>query len=399
MLTNVIRKEIKELLTPATVLPVIVMFFIFAGMGNFIGGLKEKAMEKPKIALVCNDDGNITSIFLKEIKERCEVVYEGNLSNAYGIKGDAIVEIPYNFSYLIEQGKKAKIIIHWLISYATLSEAIPYENLMAVIKQAENKIIEEISHKYNMNASFFLNPVDTEEHTIFRGKEIDLPPSAILRFFSSQSTTLPIVIMIIIIISGGMVISSMGMEKENKTLETLLSMPIKRRDIIAGKIIGSAVVGLVIAMIYMAGFSYYINSFYSEVKIDYFKLNAFDYFLISLSVFSSLFSALSMCIVFGAFAKSYKSAQTLSLPISSLAIFPMFVIMFKDFFSLPLSLKILIFAIPFSHPMMAPRFLLLNEYGIVFAGIIYSFIFSLIFIIIAVYIFKTDLLITGRIRK
>jgi len=208
--------------------------------------------------------------------------------------------------------------------------------------------------------------------------------------------------MIIILTSGGMVITSMGMEKENKTLETLLTLPIKRRSIIAGKIIGAAIVGFIIAIIYLAGFSYYMQSFSSE-KIDLssygFKLTIIDYIIIALSLFSTLLAGLSMCIVIGSFAKNYKSSQTLTLPISALAIIPMFIIMFKGYSSLPLALKAIIFTIPFSHPMMAPSFLLMEEYGIVVAGIIYSLVFALICIAIATYIFKTDLLLIGRIRR
>ena len=199
-----------------------------------------------------------------------------------------------------------------------------------------------------------------------------------------------------------MVITSMGMEKENKTLETLLTLPIKRRSIIAGKIIGAAIVGFIIAVIYLAGFSYYISSFSTE-KIDLasygFKLGIIDYVIIAFSLFSALLSGLSMCIVIGSFAKNFKSAQTLTLPISALAIIPMFIIMFKGFSSLPFVLKAIIFVIPFSHPMMAPSFLLMKEYGIVLAGIAYSLAFALACIAIAAYIFKTDLLLIGRIRK
>jgi ABC-2 type transport system permease protein len=241
--------------------------------------------------------------------------------------------------------------------------------------------------------------VEYDEYTIIKNREVAAAPEKIISFFSSQSMSIPIVIMIMIVTSGGIVISSMGMEKENKTLETLLTLPIKRSYIVTGKIIGATIVGAIIAFLYMLGLRYYISSFGMQEKLAGFNLNGMDYALISISLFFSLLAGLSLCLVIGSFAKNYKSAQILSLPVSILAIIPMFILMFQDFSSMSTPLKAIIFSIPFSHPMMAPSLLLLDEYSLVVYGIVYSAIFSIICILIATWIFKTDLLITGRIRK
>ncbi|MCD6448802.1 MAG: ABC transporter permease [Thermoplasmata archaeon] len=402
-LLNIVKKEVKELLTPATVLPVVLMFIIFAGMGNFFGEAAEKAKEMPKIGLACNDDGNASKIFVDVMKAYCNIVtWNNSIEEVKERKGFALIEVPSNFSSNIENFSKAGVKIYWVINDIGIANAFPYETIKNIIEIAEREIANNILEERKINASFVSNPINEEELTVFKEKEIDVSPSVILQFFSTQSTTVPIIVMIIILTSGGMVITSMGMEKENKTLETLLTLPVKRSNIIAGKIMGAAIVGFIIAMIYMAGFGYYISSFSGE-KIDLseygLKLDILDYVFISLSLFSSLLAGLSLCIVIGAFAKNYKSAQTLTLPISALAIIPMFLIMFKGFASLPFSLKTIIFAIPFSHPMMAPSFLLLDAYSIVVAGIAYSFIFSLICIAIAAYIFKTDLLLVGMMRN
>jgi len=81
-----------------------------------------------------------------------------------------------------------------------------------------------------------------------------------------------------------------------------------------------------------------------------------------------------------------------------LALIPMFLTMFMDYDTLPLALKALIFAIPFSHPMMAPRALIFGDYALVIGGIIYVTIFAIITIAVVVWIFKTDRLLTGSTR-
>jgi ABC-2 type transport system permease protein len=73
--------------------------------------------------------------------------------------------------------------------------------------------------------------------------------------------------------------------------------------------------------------------------------------------------------------------------------------MFKDFDTLPIALKGFVYAIPFSHPMMAPRLLLFNNYTIVISGIIYVSIFAIILISYIAWIFKTDRLLTGSTRN
>ena len=213
---------------------------------------------------------------------------------------------------------------------------------------------------------------------------------------------IPLVIMMIIIMAGGTVISSMGMEKENKTLETLLTLPVKRGSIVAGKIAGSAIVGLIMAVIYMVGFGYYMQSLTSsEIDLqDYgLTLGVTDYLLVLISLFITILAGLSLCMVLGCFAKNYKSAQTLTFPVTALAMIPMFMIMFKDFETLPLSLKIILFMIPFSHSMMSMRLLMFNDYLLVIAGITYVALFTIVTIAIAIWIFKTDRLLTGRTRK
>ncbi len=113
----------------------------------------------------------------------------------------------------------------------------------------------------------------------------------------------------------------------------------------------------------------------------------------------SLLAGLSLCLALGSFAKDYKSAQSLLFPVTVLAIFSMLMTMFMDFSTMPTFIKIFIFIIPFSHPMMAMKTLMLKEYALVISGIIYSSIFAAIMIIITILIFNSDRLLVGKLQK
>ena len=76
---------------------------------------------------------------------------------------------------------------------------------------------------------------------------------------SQQSLLIPVVLMMIVIYSSQMVISAVAMEKQNKTLETLLTVPIKRTSIITAKMLSAGLVGLISAAIYMFGFKSFVG--------------------------------------------------------------------------------------------------------------------------------------------
>ena len=77
----------------------------------------------------------------------------------------------------------------------------------------------------------------------------------------------------------------------------------------------------------------------------------------------------------------------------------MFLTMFSDFDTLPTGLQIFLFAIPFSHPMMAMRSLMFGDTNLVLAGIGYEALFCIVMMFIAVTLFKKDILLIGRAKS
>ena len=153
----------------------------------------------------------------------------------------------------------------------------------------------------------------------------------------------------------------------------------------------------------MVGMNFYMGSLGASSNLDLAEygltLEAVDYAIVGASLFITLLAALALCMVLGTFAKNYKSAQTLTFPIMIMAMIPMFLLMFKDFNTLPMPAQILVFAIPFSHPMMAMRALMFDDYGLVISGLAYVTIFAVVMMAVTIWIFKTDRLLTGRIGK
>ncbi len=409
-LTNIIRKELRELLTPSVVVPVVIMALLYGGLGGAIGNFAEQAQAKPTIGVVPMDGGVLANVTLGVLGAGAKVAYNGTsvdaaLQAAKDGGGTAVLYIPANFTSNILGGTRGQIEIYWIMRGAGLLDSISsnsVEVLLGTVSQAISMYI--IGSGLSVPAGVALAPTSRMDTTYFQGVVMQgVSPSVLSTMLSSQSIFVPVIIMMIILLAGTMVVTSMGMEKENKTLETLLTLPVGRGSIVAGKLIAAALVGLFMAAIYMVGFGYYIGGVSANAPVNLaaygLSVTPLDYALLGLSVFAALFAALALCMVLGTFAKNYKTAQTLTMPVTLLSMIPMFMTMFWDFNTLPLGAQVFVFLIPFSHPMMALRALMFRDYLFVLAGIGYSFAFALVMILIAVWIFRTDRLLTGRFTK
>ncbi len=411
-LGNITKKEIRELLTPATFVPIILVALIFATMGNSIQGIQEQSTAPPTIGVITEDNSTL-GIYASTILR----TYAHSVSNSTSASdlqngletvtqhnGVAVIIIPKNFTEQITLEQQGTLQIYWIMKGAGLMDTISSSAVESLIAYINTNISKElITENSSVNASLVLSPTKRLETTYFKNREfVGISPSTISGMLSSQSLLIPIVIMMIIIMAGSIVITSMALEKENKTLETLLTLPVKRTSIVSGKIIAAAVIGLLLAVIYMLGMQFYFSGFQVSVGVNLatygLVLTSVDFIWIGISLFVALIAGLSLCMLLGTFAKNYKSAQTLTFPITMLAMIPMFITLFADFDTLPLAVKILTFAIPFSHPMMASRALLFDDYLLVIGGIVYIAIFSLVTISIVVWVFKTDRLLVGTTK-
>jgi ABC-2 type transport system permease protein len=411
-LGNITKKEIRELLTPATFIPIILVALIFATIGNSIQGIQEQSTEPPIIGVINEDTGALGTAASTLLHTHARSVYNATttsnitegLNTVKQDDGVAVIVIPGNFTARINQGQQGTLQVYWIMKGAGLFDTISSSAVESLIAYINTNISKElITQNASVNASFVLSPTKRLETTYFKDREfVGISPSTISGMLSSQSMLIPIVMMMIIIMAGSIVVTSMALEKENKTLETLLTLPVKRTSIVSGKIIAAAFIGLILAIIYMIGMQFYFSGlqFSSGINLSAYNLvlTSTDFIWIGISLFLALIAGLSLCMLLGTFAKNYKSAQTLTFPITMLAMIPMFITMFADYDTLPLVMKIFTFAIPFSHPMMAPRALLFHDYTLVIGGIIYVGIFAIITISIVVWIFKTDRLLTGTTK-
>jgi ABC-2 type transport system permease protein len=339
-----------------------------------------------------------------------QVVYNGTdvdaaINAVTSASGAAVIVITPSYGANLTSNQSGWLHIIWIMQGTGLTESASSAPVQKVLATTTTNVSAYlIDNHVTSNSTVILHPIVYSQDTILKGRMmIGLSPDTIYAVVQSQGILVPLIMLMVIIFAGSTVITSMGMEKENKTLETLLTLPVSRRSIVMGKLVGAALVGLVVAAIYMVGMGYYMNSLTASAPIDLAKygltLNLFDYVLVGISLFLALICGLALCMILGIFTKNYKAAQSMTLPITLLALIPMFVTMFADFSTLPSALQVGLFAIPFTHPMLAMKELIFDNTGFVIAGIIYNAIFAAVAMFVAVTLFKKDILLTGRVKN
>lgn len=410
-LGRIFWKEVRELLTPATLVPIIIMAIVFAMLGSAFGGIEDEMEEKAQIGLINDDPGAIGDFARASLNASTTIVYngtdldEGKSMLLDGEAGDALIYIPSNFTSNLMGGNPGWVQVFYHMKGTGLSSSLDSGKVSGALDTLSTDIsYAMIVSNYTSNATLVLAPMVTSSTTFLNDQEVvGVAPYQLDAVLSQGQFIVPLIVMLVIIMAGSMVISSMGNEKENKTLETLLTLPVKRTWIVLGKLAGAAVVGLIVSMIYMVGLGYYYSSLAGTSEIDLEKyglaLGIEDYVLIGISLFLALLCGLALCMILGIFTKNYKAAQSMTLPITMLALIPMFISLFSDFASLPGPVQALVFAIPFSAPMFAISNITLGYYGLVVAGIVYCAIFATATMLLAVWLFKRDILLTGRVRS
>jgi ABC-2 type transport system permease protein len=404
-----IKKEVKELLSKSALLFFAAMALIFVFMGNMLSSSMEGSTATPMVAIV-DQDGTPFSVIMKLVLEAgSEVVYSGDdwetgrvLAEETG--GVAVITIPEKFGSLIDSGNRAQVNVLWLMQDAGMTSSIPTSSVEALIQAGARAISAALVADYTpVDPGIVLSPISYHYDTVLKGKTIQgASPEMVAGILSMRTMFIPVVIMMLIVMGSSSVISSMGLEKENRTLETLLTLPISRSSIIISKIVGSAIAGIVMGAIYMVGLASYFGSITSiagDIGDMGFTLNVLDYSLIAISLFTSLLAALCGSIIIGTFASNYRSAQTLVYPIIGLAMLAMLMTMMMDFPTLSLPLQIIVFLIPFSHPMMAMKELMVGNYLLVGMGIIYLIALTVLLIAVATRIFTTDRVVLGMSLK
>jgi len=414
---NLLKKEIRELITRQLIFSLLFTLVLFYFIGQLAKGEVKKAAAAQEISALDLDGSQFSNELIKGLqsaKFKVELLKEKNKEKAIdSVKAsdtNLLLVIPEGFGESVSEFKIKQIETYTFLRSFSISAARNSAAFKAVISAINNYLSNDFLKKKipEANPESLKNPIKSKDFVIVKDKSAEASASDITGLVTSQTIFVPIILMMIIIYSSNMVISAIAMEKQNKTLETLLTVPISRASIITTKMLSSGLIGLISAVIYMVGFRSFMRGLYGDIPASSqmsgviqklgLSLNTNSYIILGISLFFAILCALAMAIILGVLAEDFRSAQTLIMPVMFLVMIPYFIFFLSDVKSLSLPVRIFVLAIPFTHPFLTTQNIFLENYNAILYGILYMFVVFAILVAIAARIFSTDKILTMKLR-
>ena len=428
---NLLKKELSELINIQMILSLVLTMGIFMILGNVMKSSIDEAIDSTKNVTINISDRDQTD-FTKAIEQALLDINDDPDENTsvklkyFDTTGDDyakiledndinnIVIIPEGFTKKVEADERPNIIsVNRMESAATLSNIS--DGNSSAISLIRDCISSSIASEYNISEEKYdllEYPVDVTDNTVIDDKSAEISSGSIMAKISIQNMILPIIVFVLIIFTSQMLMNAIANEKIDKTLETLLSAPVSRLAIIGSKMLAAAIIALINAAVFMFGFSFFVSDSTTEVtetaksavedsiSMDEafrqlgISLSTGDYILVGLQLFFTILICLSASLILGALVDDPKKTQNMLMPIMMLAIVPYMISMLADINTLPTPVKLVVYAIPFTHTFTSIPNLMFGHTTLFIFGLIYQILFFIVCIFFALRIFMTDRIFT-----
>ena len=417
-LGNIVMKEIKEMFRdPKILLGIVLMpLIIFPLMGaamNVSQTAVEESMKEVSLALLDLDRGPMAENFILTLRALNVTLVEiegGNVSEALerlqGSNVTTLVVIPPGFSRNLTSGVRGELEVYSIIEGLSFSEGAKASVATAPIDAYERILVRRTLEEAfpDRPPEVVLDPISLRNIIVFKGKKVEAPPGALMGVFMSQSFGFPMLIMLMLISAMQVAATSISIEKEEKTLETLLTLPVGRLSILTGKLAGSVVVAVAGTLTALIGINYYTTSIFSSVPAEGLDLEALGlvlsspaYILLGVMMFMTIVSALALAICVAAFSENVRSAQSLVAPLNILIVIPSIILMFAEVEILPFPVQVVMYLIPYTHSIIAAKAAFAGDYFIMLRSIAYLSAFTAFILYVTAKIFTTERIVAARV--
>jgi sodium transport system permease protein len=306
------RTLISTVLVPLLIFPILISGMISVST-LMIGAAKK---EVPKIMIIGGDDSPQVVAALHENKE-IEVVpaaanYKDQISNK---EIRAAVVIPPGFEASVETGKPETVEIDYY--EGEIKSSFGAEHAEKSLKDFRDSYIKKQLEAKNLPPSL-VSPFDIKQQNV-------APPEKV----SGAGIGTMIGYMVIILSMTGAIYPAIDLtagEKERGTMETILSSPISRLDLVLGKFLlvfsaslTTAILSVISLGVSFAYIGHTVKASDSGLQMNLGITSIVAVFLMALPL-SVLFSAVLMTVAL--FAKTYKEAQSYLTPLTFLVVIP-----------------------------------------------------------------------------
>ena len=421
-LRALVRKEAKELLLERTVLfgVVLMPLIIFPMMGGLtqvgIRATREAAQSIGLVGWVDEDLGEysqmLKSFLLRANATLAELSPDepGKLVQEAGARGaSTVIVVPKGFTQNISRGVRGSLKAYAEVKSLTLSNLIRVQAVQGVIDGFRSTLSAYLVSRGGLDPLFTSNPLKGEVTVTFQGRAF--PPGALAGVLQTLVFGIPTVVLVVSSSAAMVAATSIGLEKEAKTLELLLSLPVPRASILLGKLVGASMIALIGSISFAVGFGLYLTSLASGLGGrlaqglldarglgDAIVLTPQLSSIVLLTIFVTLFFTLTLGLLVGVFAGDVRGAQMLTqLTVFALILPPYFLWTFTDIDLLPAPWQYLLLGDPYTHALRAiTRALSQDPVGAVLS-LAYLASASIAVMAIATRMFAGEKLLTARI--
>jgi sodium transport system permease protein len=323
---TVYRKELtdslrdRRTLISMVVVPIVIFPLISIGMFTFISKVVGKAKEEvPKVMIVSAGDSPQAVESLKAIKGIEFVPGEPDYAQEISDKKvRAAIDVPAGFDAAVERNEQTTLKIY---NYeGDLKSGIATEKIQDFLKTLQTQTVQKRLQARNLPPTL-ANPFDVKEQNVAPPEKVS---GAVIGGF------LPYFV-IILCLTGAMypAIDLTAGEKERGTIETILTSPVPRTQIVLGKFLMVLTAALVTAMLAITsmGVSFHVAKALmagspgaKEMLSLTIGLKAIGAVFLMVLPLAVLFSAGLLAIAL--MAKSYKEAQSYIAPLMIVVIMP-----------------------------------------------------------------------------
>ena len=264
--TAILVKELKELTRDPKILVgmIVLPLVIFPVLGLVLGYAVESAQEQAQRAtllVVDNDGGNWSQSFIDYLSSTLNVAVVSNATPQQVVTQNLLiqynstqfVEIPSAFSQNMTQHTTGNLSVTATVNvYGIFQGGGIFSNIGSV---GFSSVVN------GFNRAIAPDLVFTSQSTIIKGEiQEGIDPATLSSLTLSQSIALPATLMIMLTYAMQIAATSVAMEKEEKTLETLLTVPVDRFAILMGKLSSTIIVAGVAAVTVLIGYNYMLGT-------------------------------------------------------------------------------------------------------------------------------------------
>ena len=385
MIGPLVAKEVKDLLRdPRVILPFIIGALIMPVLGFVLmvpmrAGIEQVIAGARAVGFVDLDGSAHSAQLARWLSERGVSVVElqpgppGQLAEqAASRKLSVVLIVPRGFGESLDRKQPANVTVLNVLKEISIFGPASSAPIISLVQEYA---LNALTSGTPLRPEVVRNPLRTSELTYLTSKGVQLPGDPASYFaLTTAAFLVPLLVMGLALTPMQMAATSMAVENEERTLETLLTLPVRPRDILLAKLLGMFAVALLGSALEIAGLLAYFFIIFSislpgepqlaagAARLPGLQLGALQGFidpsgvaLLGASILLSLFFFAALGVIVGALSRDVRIASTVIGPLGFLAVIPSYAIVFMSSEMMGPALRTAFYILPVTQPVIAAK--------------------------------------------